>query len=202
MANERLIYGLIDPDTREMRYVGSSTVGLQRPRQHFLPCAYLKSTRRVYRWMSESISQGKIPEVVILDFVPESENLIRVEDGWIKYFRAIGCRLTNSTGSAGGTGMTGNSHSQETREKISRSKKGSKLSADVRKRLSAQRKGRTPSRSVIEAAVESHRGKPMLDETRQKIREALKGVPHDEDRKARTSAAMMKWWEARRSRIS
>jgi hypothetical protein len=112
---ERLIYGLIDSVTQEMRYIGSSTKGLARPHEHLRPCAYEKSQRKVYRWIRESLSAGVIPGIVVIEFVPDEMNLIHCETGWIRYFRTIGCQLTNSTGRAGGTGMTGKRHSDETR---------------------------------------------------------------------------------------
>lgn len=199
---QRMIYGLIDPMTREMRYIGSSTVGMVRPRQHFLPSAYLKSQRRVYRWIRQSIVSGIQPEIVNIEFVPEHVSLTETETGWIRYFRAIGCQLTNSTGSVGGTGMTGKRHSAESRAKISRSKTGSKFSEEIKARFRVARKGRTPKPHVIEAARQAKLGKPCSAETKGKISGKLRGVSHTPERRANTSAVMKKWWEDRHRRVS
>lgn len=196
---DRFVYGLIDPDTREMRYVGSTNIGMKRPRNHLLPCVYLKDGRRVYRWVREAIGNGRIPEIVIIEYVPTDRNLIQDETGWMVYFRQIGCRLLNATGRAGGTGMTGKHHTEETKRKISQAKLGRKLSEQSRKNIGAASKKRGVSPKTIQKAADARRGKPRSEETKRKCSEALKGVPHTDERKRNTSQIMKKWWENRRA---
>jgi hypothetical protein len=32
-----IIYGLVDPETEELRYIGKSSTGMSRPKKHFYP---------------------------------------------------------------------------------------------------------------------------------------------------------------------
>lgn len=198
---ERLIYGLIDPTTREMRYVGSSTKGLVRPMEHLRPCAYEKSSRRVYHWIRELVCEGHRPEIVLIEFVQADVNLIDCETGWIRYFRNIGCQLTNATGRAGGTGMTGKRHSDETKRRISEKKTGAKMSDAARKNIGAAVLGRRYHEDVRRRMGVSKIGKVRSEETRAKCADALSGIKHSEGRKKNTSTAMKKWWEERRGRV-
>ena len=184
-----------------MRYVGSSTKGLARPREHFRPCAYQKSQRRMHRWMRETLSIGIIPEIVVIEYVPDEIDLFSVETGWIRYFREIGCKLTNSTGSAAGTGMTGKRHSNETKQKISEQKKGIKFSEESRRNIGNASKGRKYSAEVKARMGAPKKGKARDEETRKKLSESLTGVLHSEERKQRTSEAMKLWWEKRRGGV-
>lgn len=42
LKSKFLIYGLTDPITDELRYIGRSSSGLNRPRQHLAPSVYNK----------------------------------------------------------------------------------------------------------------------------------------------------------------
>jgi hypothetical protein len=71
----RFVYGLVDPQTSEMRYVGSTTVGIKRPQFHLKQYAYIKSNRKVYKWIRSSIEMNIVPKIVIIEFVDIREKI-------------------------------------------------------------------------------------------------------------------------------
>ena len=120
-----LIYGLVDPRTGELRYVGKSTSGLKRPRNHCSP-SHLKYKTHCAAWIRSLIAIGIRPDIVILDESPFAGNdtLEQAEIFWIAYWRAVGADLTNHT--AGGEGLRGRRHSEETKYKIGSGWRGKK----------------------------------------------------------------------------
>jgi hypothetical protein len=119
--SKNLIYGLQDPFTHEIRYVGKSTTGLTRPKQHFSKY-HLKRKQYVYSWIKYCFKNGKKPEIVIIQQFNNPDFLFEAEKYWIKYYKSIGCKLTNLT--EGGEGSLGRKLSEETRNKISLSNMG------------------------------------------------------------------------------
>lgn len=96
-----IIYGLADPDTHEIRYVGQSSLGIKRPKKHFKPCNLKKPSHKT-NWINSLIEQGKIPDIVILQYAKDREELNKLEIEYIELFDKD-CRLTNqATGGYGG----------------------------------------------------------------------------------------------------
>jgi hypothetical protein len=115
MVNAYLVYGLVDPRSGELRYVGKSCSGLARPRAH---ARRLKWDRGHCRnWVKSLVDAGLKPEVEVLEGHETAEALVEAEKHFIAYFRSIGCNLTNVT--AGGDGTWGTTKSPETRLKMS-----------------------------------------------------------------------------------
>ena len=69
----------------------------------------------------------------------------------------------------GGEGMTGYTHTAETRKKISECHKGKHRSAETRKKLSESHKGKKFSQETRIKMSESRKGKKRTEETRKKI---------------------------------
>jgi hypothetical protein len=97
-----IIYGLVDPFTKELRYIGKSCSGLIRPRNHFKPSELCHKTHKVH-WIKSVLSQNKKPEIVIIEQHDNPELLDEAEQFWIEYYKSIGSRLTNSTNGGKGT---------------------------------------------------------------------------------------------------
>lgn len=154
MANPgdtHIIYGLVDPRDHTLRYVGKSTSGLKRPKQHFCPY-YLENlpfkNYYVYRWIRKLLKQNVKPEIVVLEEC-EPENLNFWEVWHIAYWKGLGCRLTNAT--LGGEGVVGRKWTDAQRKarseqsKGNTNRRGSKISQKSKDLISkAQDKNKRP----------------------------------------------------------
>lgn len=168
MARQAIIYGLADPRTGELRYVGKTVKSLKaRLREHM---SRARSGGREHRscWIRATGA-------------PDAFEIERVEgDGCeserhhIAYFRSLGCRLVNHT--AGGEGRLGDRHSVEARAKMSAAQLGRKRSAEQRARMSA---------AIV--------GRPVSEATREKLRVIFTGRragPQPADLVERRAAAL------------
>lgn len=93
-----LIYGLIDPITLLIRYVGLTSTGTKRPTHHrraSCPDTYCR------RWVTSLQRLGLDYEIVTLEVVDEEKRLAETERWWIAYGRACGWPLTNLTEGGG-----------------------------------------------------------------------------------------------------
>ena len=108
-----LIYGLRDPRTAEIRYVGKSARGMDRPVEHFPP-PKVDNTYKA-RWLRKLLALGLTAEIVVLEVCDLREDLSSREMWWIVIGRAaLGKRFTNLT--AGGDGC--HDPTPETRAKM------------------------------------------------------------------------------------
>lgn len=170
-----IVYGLIDPRTRMIRYIGLSTSGLKRPRTHTqtpVDRAHLHSAR----WIAGLKRLGIKYEIVILETVPDAdyEDLCRAETWWIAYGRASRWPLTNLT--TGGGGTFGYRYTNEQRESMSRAAVARCTSA-WRERMSRIHKGKKASQETIERQRRASTGKRRTAETRAKISALKMGKP-------------------------
>lgn len=94
MMRHFLIYALIDPRTGQIRYVGRSCKGLRRARASAKENVGYKGN-----WIQKLASQGKTPEITVLQECRTYEELLSAEVAWISALRPTGL-LTNI--SAGG----------------------------------------------------------------------------------------------------
>lgn len=144
------IYGLIDPCTCELRYIGKSIRPLERMTNHMNE----RSSCHRSHWLQSLKSRGLRPGIVILEETQGDWPWQEAESHWIAVALAAGCRLTNST--SGGDGVTG-------------------LSADARERMRATwlgRKHRPETIAKLRAAGLSRRA---TDATRAKMSATHKG---------------------------
>lgn len=115
-TTKHLIYGLLDPRTNVLRYVGKSSQGLKRARTHFYPSVLKKDRTRCGNWVKSLISQGMVPIIQILEeSSAEKSNLD--ERFWIASLRASGALLLNHT--EGGEGTLGRPMSASVKKKLS-----------------------------------------------------------------------------------
>lgn len=166
MTKTIAIYALCEPGTRTIRYIGKTAD--KNPIWRFN--RHLKHSVRLIthlgRWLRTVISEGKIPNFVLLSTVPFSDGG-NEERRFIHYARMLGFRLTNATDGGDGASprntnklghtessatcekkrkrMLGNSHllghkhSDETKRKQSASLMGRIMSPETIKRMSAAR---------------------------------------------------------------
>jgi len=110
---KNIIYGLFDPRTDELRYIGKSTTGIKRAKAHWKPSQLRNPNNRARSkaWVKSLLANGVVPEARILQECLK-DNLADAEIYNIAYYRFIGCRLINHAG--GGEGALGIKKSPKT----------------------------------------------------------------------------------------
>lgn len=90
-----IVYGLVDPRSMELRYVGQTVRDLKRRfAQHLLAAS--KGTRPpVNAWLRSLAISGATPATIVLDVCESRDALNESEIWWIEYARFLGCALTN-----------------------------------------------------------------------------------------------------------
>lgn len=149
-----IIYALIDPRTNEIRYIGQTIKGLERPRSHWKSKRQVQFQDPCHSWIRNVLADGLVPEIDVIEEFEDASELDEAETFWIQYFRYIGCRLTNLA--PGGKSKRGIPCPIHVKEIASRTHKGKIESAETRKKKS-----------------ESHRGKIFSDVTRKKLSESI-----------------------------
>lgn len=162
------IYGLFDPITKELRYIGQTKNPKKRYNQ-YLKNYYLKGSKKtgkiryVNNWVGSLIKNNLNPEIQILDKSLDFKEILELEKFYISYFRFLGCKLTNTTD--GGEGTLGYKFSEEERKIISERTIEAMKNPEIIKKISDSGKGRIPP----------NKGKKYSQEICKKISEAKKG---------------------------
>lgn len=91
-----IIYGLVDPITGHLKYVGQSRQGLRRPRQH-MERWQMRDTYKD-RWILKLKKDNQSPLIVVIQEFDVPDDLNKAECFWISYFIKMGFKLTNLTG--------------------------------------------------------------------------------------------------------
>lgn len=101
--SEMFIYGLFDPRTKEVRYVGQTAKGLKRAWQHWGTHAW-KTGKNLHKkaWIGQLKTLELKYEVEILERCNSYEALDEAETFWIKHLLEIDVKLVNK--SLGGAG--------------------------------------------------------------------------------------------------
>jgi len=164
-----LIYGLVDPRTEALRYVGKTTIGHGRYRAH-LHRQSLQSGTHKNNWIKSLMATGLAPKwVIIQDFGSDGDILSQAEIFWIAYFRKAGHKLTNLT-----PGGDGNSNpTQETIEKQRAAHLGKRPTPEARRNMSLAQTGR--------------KRKPMSEDRKRRLSTFWLGKPKTPAAKAKLS---------------
>ena len=143
-----LIYGLVDPITGQLRYIGRSCSGLRRPRRHTIPSELAKDQTHKGRWL-RSLDTAR-PQIVVIQQLPDSELLNEAERFWIAYFRQLGCPLTNLTDGGEGTAGINKGRKRPDLVSLNRSRAGRPLSDSHKLKISQTHKsiGMKPPREL------------------------------------------------------
>lgn len=199
-----MIYTLTDSDG-SIRYVGkTSRSPLVRLDGHLKEAQNLpRHSTYKNNWIRSLLAEGKQPHLTVLSCSLDTDGS-DLERWYIATFRALGYRLTNTTG--GGGGILGYRHTAETRAriaaanlgrirphtaaakaKISAAKKGKPVSAEAL----AKRIGRKQSTETVEKRIAPLRGRKKSSEV---IAKSVAGrepdFHHSAETKARISAAL------------
>jgi len=107
------IYGLVDPRTNEIRYIGKTQQSPStRLRAHMLD----RSNCHRVHWLRELAALGLEPDIVLLEAIEGAWPWQESERYWIAKYRNEGARLLNLTD--GGEGLAGLPMSQSHKDKI------------------------------------------------------------------------------------
>lgn len=129
------IYGLFDPRTGHLRYIGKSVNCRERLARHIRE-ARRGSTVHCKRWIAGILAAGACPEMDVLEVVDDAA-ANDAERFWIAAMRLAGAALTNLTD--GGDGQSSSYRaSAETKRKMSLATKGKKLSPEHRLAIAAK----------------------------------------------------------------
>lgn len=193
-----VIYGLHDPETGELRYIGQTITTVKaRLAKHVTP-SQLKKHSYLARWLLGLVKRGQSPTWSVLAEALDQEELDRLEIEYIASAREGKVRLVNL--SDGGGGRAGWVVPPEVREKLRQSNLGKphpKHTPEWKALMSEKMKGRnTNTPEHIERLRQMKIGVPRSEETKAKISEAKKGCPspmkgkhHTEETKAKVSAS-------------
>lgn len=169
LPNDNVIYTLSDPDTNEVRYVGKAVDLYTRIRNHYKPSRLVSKTHK-NNWVNKLLNDGKYFIVLVVEECGTDELLNEAEIKWIKYYKDLGCDLTNGT-----NGGDGGKMSPESIEKMRQSKLGKKLSEEHKLKISEGNKGRVFSEETKEKLREARKNYIVSDETKRKMSESRKG---------------------------
>lgn len=195
------IYGLVDPTTDQLRYVGKTKASLHvRLRAHISDAGRDRKNIPRFIWIRRLRKADILPEIVEIETVSK-DAWQEAERHWIEVMRWLGCDLLNAT--AGGDGIAEHKHSDDTKRRQSEAAKRRYAMPGERERTGAAvRKAfenpRTRANLRAAAAKRDHpnpealirynrsergraetsarlKGRKFSDETRRKISEAATG---------------------------
>lgn len=115
---QNIIYALTCPDTGIVRYIGKSTVGLERPNKHKTKMSLIAQTHK-NNWIKSLLAQNKTYGIKVLEECDSKEVLNEREMHWIKFYRDTGHNLTNATD--GGEGSIGFRFNEKSKTQMSES---------------------------------------------------------------------------------
>jgi hypothetical protein len=111
------IYGLVDPRTQELRYVGKTKhTPVIRLNEHIAECYRRKKNLHRLNWIKSLLREGLQPDIFVLEEVRKEDWQV-AEKFWIAYFKMLGANLVNAT--IGGDGSKGYRHTAEHKKHIS-----------------------------------------------------------------------------------
>lgn len=168
MSNRHyIIYGLVDPESKQVRYVGKSVNGIVRAKApHAAWCE---------NWRQSLFTRKLKPQIIILESFENDDHLDEREAFWIAHYRELGARLTNLTN--GGEGRPGCKLSPEHRAKLLVANTGRPCSAETRAKIAGANRGKKRTPEQRERNAEARRGLKASDETRAKMSQTRKGQP-------------------------
>ena len=142
-------------------------------------------------WVSELYHDTSIVEPAL--HFSEENNIVKSKD-WVNLIYengldggSFGIIVSNETKAKMSESRKGKTNSEETRSKISAATKGKIVSEETRVKISEANKGRSPSDKARTNQSIAQQGRIVSEETRAKISKALKGKPLTEERKAKIS---------------
>ncbi len=169
------VYGLLDPRTGELRYVGKTVKGEYRLSCHVSEAKVGGRATKKKQWIRSLLKVGLRPEIVVLETSDAEQVLLDLEKFWIASMWAAGAELLNHN--EGCTGLSGRHHSAETRAKISAAGRTWTRGDAQRAKMSAKMLGRPKSEAHRRAISEARKGLKYSEAGRTSLSRARGGSP-------------------------
>lgn len=90
-----LIYALVDPIDNQIKYIGKSSSGLERPKSHSSPNSLKKGNTRKIKWITSLLEKDLKPTIVVLDYSENNIENCKKEIEYIKKYRDLDYDLYN-----------------------------------------------------------------------------------------------------------
>lgn len=193
-AAKSIIYALCCPRCGAVRYVGKSSRGLARARQH----ARISEERdangkwrydaHVNKWIRSLTRSGQAYGVLVLEETTK-QRLSAAEQHWIRTLRLVDVPLTNATD--GGDGTLGRTASEETRRRLSEGISRAAQRQEVKARMSAAQKARYANPSELAKLDAQQKAYWARPDARNRAKEIISEVltPEARTRQARSLRA-------------
>lgn len=189
MTSERLgfVYGLVDPRTDEVRYVGKTIASpYGRYRSHVKDAEIGKIGHRS-NWIRQLSHLDLRPRLLIIEQGVPVSTINDRERWWVQSGRSWGWDLTNAT--RGGEGAI-------------------RWSDDSRKNLSRAMKGKKRSPEAVALTAAAHRGMKRSESTCEKLSTSIRAAyaakgpfTRSEETKRRMSEAAKRRWAREREEV-
>ena len=208
-----MIYGLVDPFTKKVRYIGKSNNPWNRIKDHVLTARSKGVVRHGIpsapnhkdRWILQVINKGSRPLIKIIAIVKKTEWPTAEQSAIECYNNSHPGDLVNIA--PGGHGQApepkSKKRSEEQRIKVSASLMGHPVSLEARMKLSVAHKGKILSREHRQKISQGNKGRKLSLETRRKISESRIGIEptfghlgkkHSEETKRKMSISAKNRW--------
>lgn len=202
---KHIIYTLVDPNTKETRYVGRTSNQIVRySDHHHLPD--LQANTHKNNWIKSLLKNGQKSEMVIIKEYGTAEELINAEEYWYNFFISQGANLTNDPKSIGSgawprqhTKLKGENHPMYGRRGKDNPLYGKPRPPEVKAKISAGNKGVSRSKGKITSEETkkkislSKKGKTFSAEHKQKLSEAKQGIKQAPETVAKRVAKLQKF---------
>lgn len=218
-----LVYGLVDPQTDVVRYIGKSSSGLTRPKYHLYRNNIVRENHTHKRaWLLELFDRGLRPAIRVLKECSSNEEVEEAERLLIKEYRQNGVGLTNLA-EGGTSGSIGASWSEASRRRLAETNKSNPVRMEHIRQLGSKWKGTTRSEETKQKMSEAkrkwwaehheeqsallreigkrRRGQPLAPKQMEHIRKIglqNRGKPKSEETKRKMAEATKAWWAEHR----
>ena len=152
------VYGLFDPVTDELRYIGKTSRGECRIKEHFFKSVWGTKKTHKEKWIAKHVEAGLEPHHAILSYCVDEEADNAKEIELIAHYREQGFNLTNST--VGGEGVIGHTFSEASKMQMSESAKKHRKDPTYRAKLSKKMTGMKRDPEACKQMGDTLRGRP------------------------------------------
>lgn len=170
------IYFLFDPTWKSKKFYIGKTIDLKNRLEQHLSLKELKTNNKKANWINALLKSQTRVEIHLICEVPDYMLWQEAEIAWIDFIKYFGIELVN-TGKAGLApgGMSGKTHSQITKNKMSKAHKGKTKTPEHRQNISKSKIGIKLSSQTRDKMSKSQTGRKHSAETKSRIRNAQLG---------------------------